>query len=142
MKCINCGTENRETALFCKECGSKITKEETKTDSGIRSEKSGGADLSKKKKCINCGMENGEMALFCKKCGNELPKKEEKPRERDLPKKRICGQCGTENKEGALFCKKCGNALLKKSEEKDSETMYGKTEDVNSPNWFFQAGDL
>lgn len=69
MKCSKCGTENREAALFCKECGSKMPKKE---------EKSSDIDLLKKKICGECGTENKEGALFCKKCGNELSKKKKR----------------------------------------------------------------
>lgn len=142
MKCGKCGTENKEVALFCKECGSKIPKKDKETAYEVVSKKTGDVVLPKKRTCSKCGMENREEALFCKKCGNELPKKEEKLRKIDLPKKGTCGECGTENKEGALFCKKCGNDLSKKGKKMDSEVVMGKTGNVDSLNWFYPAGDL
>lgn len=78
MKCSKCGTENKEAALFCKECGSKILKKDKISDSEAKSGELGDMDASKKKKCSKCGTENKETALFCKKCGNELSKEKKK----------------------------------------------------------------
>lgn len=51
MVCSNCGTDNKETARFCKYCGSK---------------------LNLKRTCPACGNIAGENAKFCKKCGTKL----------------------------------------------------------------------
>ncbi len=55
--CPECGAENREDSLFCKECGSQLIQNLEKkkfTNSGI---------------CPNCGLINEPESSFCRECG-------------------------------------------------------------------------
>ena len=76
MICKKCGTENKETAKFCKNCGSRLEKEENKETAEIVKE----TETEEKKKesriCPFCGAEVSETAMFCKKCGEKLNEKE------------------------------------------------------------------
>ena len=56
-KCQNCGYSNKEDAIFCENCGSKLS--EQVADEGIN-------------KCQNCGYSNEEGATFCENCGTKL----------------------------------------------------------------------
>ena len=51
MFCKSCGTENPETANFCKHCGQRI---------------------EKNKICPECGASNDANAFFCNQCGTRL----------------------------------------------------------------------
>ncbi|MBR5091705.1 MAG: zinc-ribbon domain-containing protein [Ruminiclostridium sp.] len=57
MKCSHCGAENEEGAVFCEECGQKITAP---------------APVQPKNICPNCGAENEDGALFCEECGHNM----------------------------------------------------------------------
>ncbi|NXZ96030.1 zinc-ribbon domain-containing protein, partial [Ligilactobacillus salivarius] len=49
-KCSRCGTENSKDAIFCENCGNKLSE-------------------SKKVVCQNCGFPNSIEASFCENCG-------------------------------------------------------------------------
>ena len=57
MKCSHCGAENEEGAVFCEECGQKITLP---------------TPVQPKNICPNCGAENEDGALFCEECGHNM----------------------------------------------------------------------
>ncbi|MGH8064174.1 MAG: AAA family ATPase [Candidatus Entotheonellia bacterium] len=50
MQCPQCQGENRDTAKFCEECGSKLART-----------------------CVGCGQEVSPRAKFCPECGTRLP---------------------------------------------------------------------
>ncbi|PAY51094.1 hypothetical protein A8C40_10590 [Ligilactobacillus salivarius] len=52
-KCSRCGTENSKDAIFCENCGNKLSE-------------------SKKVVCQNCGFPNSIEASFCENCGSKL----------------------------------------------------------------------
>ena len=52
-KCSRCGTENSKDAIFCENCGNKLSE-------------------SKKVVCQNCGFPNLVEASFCENCGSKL----------------------------------------------------------------------
>lgn len=52
-KCSRCGTENFKDAIFCENCGNKLSE-------------------SKKVVCQNCGFPNSVEASFCENCGSKL----------------------------------------------------------------------
>ena len=56
MKCINCNHQNRDNAIYCKECGAKL-------------------ELI----CPNCGNKLDIESKFCDKCGKSLTKQNQKP---------------------------------------------------------------
>ena len=55
MICNHCGAENDEGAVFCEECGQKIS-----------------APVQKKNICPHCGAEYEEGTVFCDECGKEI----------------------------------------------------------------------
>lgn len=54
MKCVQCGSELVDGALFCRVCGAKVEKE------------------APMKFCPNCGEELVSGASFCRKCGYDI----------------------------------------------------------------------
>jgi len=56
MKCLNCNHQNRDNAIYCKECGAKL-------------------ELI----CPNCGNKLDIESKFCDKCGKSLTKQNQKP---------------------------------------------------------------
>jgi uncharacterized membrane protein YvbJ len=56
MKCPKCQAENREGAVFCKECGVRL-----------------------EVACPECGNGNTPGSKFCDKCGHDLSKPAEPP---------------------------------------------------------------
>ena len=52
-KCNKCGTVNSKDAIFCENCGNKLSE-------------------SKKVVCQNCGFPNSVEASFCENCGSKL----------------------------------------------------------------------
>lgn len=52
-KCSKCGTENSKDALFCENCGNKLSED-------------------KKIVCPNCGFSNSVESSFCENCGSKL----------------------------------------------------------------------
>lgn len=57
MTCNECGTENRDDALFCANCGAKLEKSEL---------------VGHGRKCPECGFDNPHEGRFCARCGAEL----------------------------------------------------------------------
>ena len=84
-KCPNCGNDVPQNALFCNNCGCKISKEEQSN-----------------KKCPSCGSLVPQDALFCNNCGNKIPEE---------PKSKRCSNCGKPLAEGSLFCANCGTKV-------------------------------
>jgi len=57
MTCNECGTENKDDALFCAHCGAKLQKSEL---------------VGHGRKCPECGFDNPVQGKFCARCGAEL----------------------------------------------------------------------
>ena len=55
--CSECGTENKEDALFCANCGAKLEKPDP---------------AGHGRKCPECGFDNPAEGRFCARCGAEL----------------------------------------------------------------------
>ncbi|MBI3325819.1 MAG: zinc ribbon domain-containing protein [Nitrospinae bacterium] len=62
MRCTQCQFENRDTAKFCEECGSRLSRS-----------------------CLRCGQEVGPRAKFCAECGESLV-------EASPPRRRPCSR--------------------------------------------------
>lgn len=78
VKCPSCGTENKDGAKFCNNCGCKLEVE--------------------KPRCPGCGTENAPGAKFCNNCGTPLnagPKKCSGCGAELAPGTRFCSECGT-----------------------------------------------
>lgn len=97
-KCPNCGNDVPQNALFCNNCGCKISKEEQSN-----------------KKCPNCGGLVPQDALFCNNCGCKIPEE---------PKSKRCSKCGKPLAEGSLFCASCGT----KVEQEEAPVPTNETE--------------
>lgn len=69
MICSKCGTENRETAKFCRKCGTPL---EAHTEPAEPVEEAVPEKAFEGIKCPACGTDNDESASFCKKCGMPL----------------------------------------------------------------------
>ncbi len=87
MQCSNCGSEVREGAKFCRECGSEIVWKTEVLNANV---------------CPKCGNTLEEGALFCNNCGCRIAQEENV---------KYCTCCNSPLKEGALFCGECGTAV-------------------------------
>lgn len=84
-KCINCGTELDDKALFCVECGAKQPPQGTKCiQCGAELQpgakfctECGAKQVAKKRFCANCGAELTDGMKFCVECGT--PAQENSP---------------------------------------------------------------
>lgn len=73
MICKKCGTENKDTAKFCKNCGNELAKEERmETAKAVEAVKPHEMEGKKRRQCPFCGTEVSEAAMFCKNCGKKL----------------------------------------------------------------------
>ncbi|CVI65448.1 Lectin C-type domain protein [Clostridiales bacterium CHKCI001] len=70
MQCSNCGTENKDTAKFCKACGAKLLDEQKKVET--------------KQKCKFCGSELDPSMKFCKHCGQPVQSNPKNPNKNKL----------------------------------------------------------
>lgn len=114
MKCINCQTENKDSAKFCKGCGSPITAAAQQPD--VQS-----------KPCPDCQSDCKPEAKFCPKCGHKFSaaavEVSASPAEKHaatnpqvtpvidvaMPQEtKTCPNCNNALKLTAMFCGKCG----------------------------------
>jgi len=65
MTCNECGTENKDDALYCANCGEKLEAPET---------------AGHEKKCPECGFDNPAGGKFCARCGIELRRRHNRNR--------------------------------------------------------------
>ena len=72
--CPNCGAENADDALFCKQCGASLAAEESEeeSDETVCEVTTLEADEEVSVICPNCGAENTPDSTFCEKCGTKL----------------------------------------------------------------------
>ena len=70
MRCSNCGTENKDTAKFCRTCGAKLVDEQKKVET--------------KQKCKFCGSELDPNMKFCKHCGQPVQSNPKNPNKNKL----------------------------------------------------------
>ena len=85
VKCGVCGSENVESAKFCKRCGAALLREK---DDGLV-------------ECPTCKKRSERGTKFCKYCGTKLPAESET----------LCPTCKKPTEPGAKFCKFCGTKL-------------------------------
>ena len=107
MICSKCGTENKEIAKFCKNCGNRLEAEaaaevkpqetqetvlekaaaekespvagNAESTDAPQSDASGDAPESAVRRCPSCGAEVSEAAMFCRSCGQKLEPAGAKP---------------------------------------------------------------
>lgn len=91
MKCSNCGSEIKEGAKFCSECGGAVVE---KTEALVQNT------------CSECGSILEEDALFCQNCGHRVLSENKVT---EVAKR--CPKCNNPLKDGALFCGECGTSL-------------------------------
>ena len=84
MTCPVCGTQNTDRAEFCKQCGSKIRRNE----------------------CPRCKVEVEPDAKFCSECGMRLTPPDEE-------KDSTCQSCAYINPPGTGYCKRCNQKILR-----------------------------
>lgn len=91
MKCANCGSEVKEGAKFCRECGTEIVEK---------------TEVLEQNLCPECGNILEENAMFCNNCGHRVSGKYS---ETEISNR--CPNCNSPLKDGALFCGECGTSL-------------------------------
>ncbi len=64
MNCQECGTMNKDDAIFCSNCGAELHRAESP---------------HKLKRCFHCGFENKRDARFCASCGIEMKRPHHQP---------------------------------------------------------------
>lgn len=104
MICKNCGYDNEEKNLFCKQCGTKLKEEENSPKKNIENSFEQNILYQKIQKkhnfkfCPNCGNPTNENIPYCLKCGenlisNQVNQYEINPSSLIKPK---CPRCGTD----------------------------------------------
>ena len=111
MKCSNCGSEVKEGAKFCRECGTEIV-EKTEVLEGNT--------------CSECGNLLEENALFCNNCGRRVSSDDT---ETDISNR--CPNCNNPLKDGALFCGECGTSLTGQPVQKQASNEQPKKKKDN-----------
>lgn len=104
MKCLSCGNELPDNALFCDNCGQKILQgNDHSGNGGIE----GNASEAKTTMnfCGECGAEIEIGTEFCGNCGATINRKTAD--EHFI----FCGKCGTKNPDYMRRCNNCGKAL-------------------------------
>lgn len=103
MKCSNCGSEVKEGAKFCRECGTEIVEKTEVLEQNI---------------CSECGSILVENALFCNNCGHRISSGD-----CETEASNRCPNCNSPLKDGALFCGECGTSL---TEQPVHKTAYNE----------------
>lgn len=98
VKCLKCGAEIREGALFCSCCGAPVQKVEPPSDL---------------LKCPKCGADVNKDDRFCMECGYALNIKINEDTQpvpvQNISDERFCPSCGKKIEEtDAVFCEGCG----------------------------------
>jgi RNA polymerase subunit RPABC4/transcription elongation factor Spt4 len=96
-KCLNCGTDNEDDAVFCKECGVRFTPI------------SGWTRLPVSKNCTSCGLQIPVESKFCKFCGQDYTESMSKPSTNLKSGNRLCVECGREIDFESNYCLYCGH---------------------------------
>ncbi|MFW9905013.1 MAG: zinc ribbon domain-containing protein [Candidatus Thorarchaeota archaeon] len=94
MQCLNCGTTNPDSARYCFECGTALTKPLTEDHSNFIF-------------CSKCNASNPQKGRFCYECGNPLLDTKQ-------PEPLLCPTCGISIDTSRLFCPNCGQSLIGK----------------------------
>lgn len=89
MKCSSCGSEVKQGAKFCRECGTEIVEK---------------TEVIELNTCSECGSLLEENALFCNNCGHRVSGENSETANK-------CPNCNGPLKDGALFCGECGRAV-------------------------------
>ncbi len=93
MQCSYCGSDVKEGAKFCRECGKEIIVKTEALNSSL---------------CSACGNVLDEGAAFCNECGHKVSNESNETENVSCPK------CGKQLSENALFCGECGTTLASK----------------------------
>ncbi len=109
-RCSNCGKLNRDGALFCQDCGSRIEAAPAKPAPAAAAPSVAAPAASGNTVCTSCGTANPPGMNFCKMCGNSLvgPAAAVTP---VPPGKLTCASCGKQTPAGFAFCQHCGQRL-------------------------------
>ncbi len=121
--CQNCGSSNKEDALFCMECGKKLETDAASSVEDKKNDRFNSQDgIAQKPLCIGCGSPNKEDALFCKECGKRLEsdaascvkdKKNDKSLSQDDIEQKLKGvlEEKTGRKADIMFCLDCTGSM-------------------------------
>lgn len=116
MKCLNCGNELPDEALFCDNCGQKILQGNDNPENGAVEENVSGAEKTINF-CGECGAEIEIGTDFCGNCGAAI-------NTQNTDKNYVfCGNCGTKNPDYMQMCSNCGKAL----HSNDDVVSHGKS---------------
>ncbi len=111
MKCVNCGSDVKEGAKFCRECGNEIVMQ---------------TEALTEKICSKCGNTIERDALFCNECGFRVDESNTTSLDEN---KKPCPHCGNMLNKDALFCGECGNALTQSIKQKELPKSAKKKKD-------------
>ena len=140
-KCINCGTELDDKALFCIECGTKQPPQGTKCiQCGAELQpgakfctECGAKQVAKKRFCANCGAELTDGMKFCVECGT--PAQEHLPisstAKSTITEKEVVSNTSKEPEEEEVVDIDCNYKA-----ECDDNDMYGFIDDDG--NWVIE----
>ena len=115
MQCPECGTDNRSSVRFCRQCGQRLIPDPPQP--APTTLPPANAAHMVQSTCAHCNAVIKPNARFCPKCGQKVTPDEPSPHlpasiaAPATPIKKVCAVCGAGIKATARFCASCGTAI-------------------------------
>jgi len=130
MQCPNCGNETQDDAVFCDQCGTRLSQAEEVIGAPVAAVNAAASGATTPtieaptNRCPNCGTANTPGEMFCSECGTRLaaPQPEpaaiaERPSGVAAVAPNTCPDCGAQLAPSDEFCYACGTDLRQRATE-------------------------